>query len=281
MLQVAPSGYRARKTRPPSARQLADDDLLEQIRRVHTESRGVYGARKVWRQLHRDGIPAARCTVERLMRTDGLKGVRRGRPHRTTRPDPAAPRPPDLVDRDFTADAPDTTWVADFTYVRLATGVFAYVAFVIDVYSRSIVGWNVAADMRTELTLTALETALWRRRNRNLHGLVHHSDAGSQYTAIRYTDRLAETGLAPSIGTVGDSYDNALAETTIGTYKTELVHPDRPWTSLADLELATLEYIDWFNHRRLHQALDYRTPAEVETAYYDANPQPTTDAAIH
>jgi putative transposase len=247
---------------------------------VHEESRGVYGARKVWRQLHRKGHPVARCTVERLMRREGLHGVGRGRRHRTTRPDPAAPRPADLVERDFTAPAPNVKWVADFTYVRLSTGTFVYVAFVIDVFSRMIIGWALTPHMRTELTLQALEIALWRRRGADLTGLIHHSDAGSQYVAFRYSERLADAGVAPSIGSVGDSYDNALAETTIGTYKAECVALHGPWSSLADLELATLEYIDWFNHRRLHQTLGYRTPAEVEAAY-DPTTQPTHEAAIH
>ena len=245
---------------------------------MHEASRGVYGARKVWRQLHREGHPAARCTVERLMRRENLCGVRRGKRHRTTRSDPTAARPADLVDRDFTAPAPNLKWVADFTYIRLTTGAFVYCAFVIDVYSRMIVGWALAPHMRTELTLAALQIALWRRRGMDLTGLIHHSDAGSQYVALAYSERLAEAGLAPSIGSVGDSYDNALAETTIGTYKAECVDLDGPWSSLADLELTTLEYIDWFNHRRLHQTLGYRTPAEVEAAYH---PQQPTEAATH
>jgi len=279
VLQVAPSTYYARRSASRSERSLRDDDLAVEIARVHHESRGVYGARKVWRQLRRDGHRVARCTVERLMSRDGLQGVRRGPAWKTTRPDPASTRAPDLVDRNFTAPAPNRLWVADFTYVRTHAG-FVYAAFVIDAFSRRIVGWSLARHMRTDLPLEALQMALWIRHGQPLDGLVCHSDAGSQYTAIRYTERLAAAGLAPSIGSVGDSYDNALAETTIGIYKTELVERGRPWRTADQLELATLEWIDWFNHRRLHQTLGYIPPAEHEQTHHRNHP-PVIPAGTH
>jgi putative transposase len=266
-LRVAPSTYYAHKTRPRSARARRDDQLAGEVRRIHADNRGVYGARKVHRQMRRDGHQVARCTVERLMRREGLSGVVRGRPRRTTVPtdDPAA-RPADLVDRDFTAAAPNALWVADLTYVATWAGI-VYVAFVIDVFSRMIVGWRAATHMRTDLALDALEMALWQRHDR-LDGLVHHSDRGSQYLAIRYSERLADAGAVASVGSKGDSYDNAVAESTIGLYKTELVRHDGPWKGLDDLELATLTYIDWFNHRRLHSACGDVPPAEFEATHY-------------
>ena len=265
-LQVAPGTYYARRCRPPSARALRDVLLKERIRTVHAENYGVYGAPKVWRQLNREETPVARCTVERLMHDLGLQGARRGKTKKTTRSDPTAPRPADLVARAFSASRPNQLWLADFTYVRTWSG-FCYAAFVIDCYARMIIGWSLTTHMRTDLPLEALEMALWRR-DEQLSGLIHHSDAGSQYLSIRYTERLAEAGIEPSVGSVGDSYDNALAETTIGLYKTELIAPRRPWRTAEEVELATLEWIDWFNHRRLHSACGDVPPSEFEAAYY-------------
>ena len=226
----------------------------------------VYGARKLWKQLRREGELVGRDRVARLMRTLGIAGTVRGKPRRTTIPDPAAARAPDLVNRQFTATRPNQLWVSDFTYVASWSGT-VYVAFVIDVFSRLIVGWRAAASMRTELVLDALEMAIWRRVG-VLDGLVCHSDAGSQYTSLRYTTRLAEIGAAPSIGTVGDSYDNSLAESTIGLFKTELIRRHGPWRTLEEVELATLGYIDWFNHHRLHGEIGDIPPAELEATYY-------------
>jgi putative transposase len=233
----------------------------------------VYGARKVWLALNREGTPVARCTVERLMGELGLQGARRGGvKRRTTVADPAAARPADLLQRDFTADRPNRAWVADFTYVATWAGT-VYVAFVIDVYSRMIVGWRAATTMRTELVLDALEMSLWRRDRdgADVTGVIHHSDAGAQYTSIGFTQRLDAVGAAPSIGSVGDAYDNALAETTIGLYKTELIRHHGPWKGLDDVELSTMEYVDWYNHRRLHGACQDLTPAELEQAHYRHN----------
>jgi len=248
VLQIAPSTYYAARARPPSPRAVDDVQLTEQIRRVHAANYGVYGRRKIWRQLHREGIPIGRDRVARLMRHAGLCGAVRGRRFRTTKPDRAATRAPDLVDRDWAvAHRPNRLWVSDFTYVSTWAGV-VYVAFIIDVYSRFIVGWRAATSMRTDLVLDALEMAVWRRDER-LDGLVCHSDAGSQYTSIRYTERLCEIGAAPSIGSVGDPIDNAVAESTIGLFKTELIRRQGPWRGPDDVELATLGYVDWFNHR--------------------------------
>ncbi|MDT0345703.1 IS3 family transposase [Streptomyces litchfieldiae] len=266
-IQVAPSTYYAAKTRPRSARSLRDEELCKEISRVYEENYGVYGARKVWRQLRREGIDVARCTVERLMRTLGLAGaLRGGARRRTTVPDPAAQRSADLVKRVFAAERPNRLWVADPTYVATWSGM-AYVAFVVDVYSRRIVGWRAAAHMRTDLPLDALEMAVWHRDDA-LKELIHHSDRGSQYTSIRYTERLVEAGCRPSVGSTGDSYDNALAESVIGLYKTELVRRRGPWRTLDDLELATLEWVDWYNHRRIHSAIGNVTPEEYENAFY-------------
>ena len=240
---------------------------MSEIDRVYEENRRVYGARKVWRQLNREGISVARCTVERLMRESGLEGVRRGKKHKTTIADASAPRPADLVDRNFVADRPNRLWVADLSYVRTWAG-FCYIALVIDVFSRFIVGWALSTHLKTDLPLEALEMAIWRR-DAELDGLVHHSDRGSQYTSIRYTERLAESGIAPSVGSVGDSYDNALAETTIGLYKTELINKEGPWRTPEQVEFATLEWIDWWNHRRLHEAIGHVPPAEKEAIYYN------------
>jgi putative transposase len=270
-LQFAPSTYWSHKRRPPSARSIRDEELKPEILRVFEENFEVYGAPKVWAQLNREGIPVARCTVERLMRQLGIQGAVRGKPRRTTIPadDPAA-RPADLVDRQFSVPAPNRLWVADITYVRTWSG-FCYVCFITDAYSRRIVGWQASKSLKTDLTLDALEQAIWERNRIGdgaLDGLVHHSDRGVQYLAIRYTERLAENGVVASVGSRGDSYDNALAESIIGLYKTELVRNRGPWRGLDDLELATLEWVDWFNHRRLFHELGRIPPAEHEKNYY-------------
>jgi putative transposase len=275
--QIAPSSYWAARKRPACARVVRDAELVTQIRRVHEENYGVYGVRKVWRQLNREGIAVARCTVERLMRAEGLAGVVRGASKRTTRPDPAAARPEDLVERQFAAQRPNQLWVVDFTYVATWSG-FCYVAFCVDVYARVITGWRASRSMSTDLVLDALEMGIWHRhrQGRTITGLVHHSDAGSQYTSIRYTERLAEAGATPSIGSVGDSYDNALAESIIGLYKTELIRRCGPWRNLDEVEIATLEWIDWFNNRRLFEAIGHIPPAEAEAIYYLTEPSPET-----
>jgi len=265
-LQVAPSSYYAARHRLPSARRIRDEALKVKLRQVHAEHFGVYGARKLWRQLQREGILVARCTVERLMRALGLAGVVRGRYHRTTVPDEVSPRPADLVERNFRAAVPNRLWVADLTYVRTWSG-FAYVAFIIDVFSRYIVGWHASRSLRTDLVLTALEQALWARKG-PFDGLVHHSDRGVQYLSIRYTERLAEAGIATSVGSRGDSYDNALAESVIGLYKTELTQRRGPWRGCGDLELATLGWVAWFNHDRLLGPIGYVPPAEYEAGCY-------------
>ena len=270
-LQFAPSTYYAVKARQanPSARSLRDAELLEVIRRIHEHSDGTYGADKVWWQLQREGIAAARCTVERLMRRDGLQGVRRGKRRRTTIADDQAQRPTDLVDRDFSADRPNRLWVSDFTYVMTWSGV-VYVAFVIDAFSRRIVGWKADTNMRTELVLDTLEMALWSRDRDGIalaEGMICHNDAGSQYTSFAFTTRLIEAGVDPSVGSVGDGYDNALAESTIGLFKAERINRRGPWRTLADVEIATLEWVDWYNTERLHSACDRRPPAEYESLY--------------
>jgi putative transposase len=270
VLQVAPSSYYAAISRPLAARRRRDQVLQGTIRRVWDEHRQVYGADKVWAQLKREGTAVARCTVERLMRQLGLRGVVRGKAHvRTTVADEASPRPPDLVARQFRAPTPNRLWVADLTYVKTHSG-WVYVAFVVDVYSRLVVGWQAARSLRTDLALDALELALWRRREVSGRGVVHHSDRGGQYLAIRYTERLAEAGAVASVGSKGDSYDNALAESFNGLYKTELIRHQGPWRGLEDVEYATLEYVDWFNYRRLHGELGMLPPAEFEAAYYQA-----------
>ena len=266
VMEFAPSTYWAARSRPPSDRSLRDEQLKPEIRRVHKENYGVYGAHKVWRQLNREGIRVARCTVARLMRALGLRGVRRGKKCRTTVCDDTAVRPADLVCRLFTAERPDQLWVADFTYVSTWSG-FCYAALVIDVFSRMIVGWSLSSSLRTEMPLEALEMALWQR-GRPLAELVHHSDRGCQYTSIRYTERLAEAGIAPSVGSAGDAYDTAMAESTIGLYKTELIYRRRPWRTPEQVEIATLEYIDWWNNRRLHTEIGDVPPAEKEEMYY-------------
>lgn len=268
-LQVAPATYYAAVSRPPSARQVRDGELQEAIQRVWREHFGVYGADKVWAQLNREGIRVARCSVERLMRGLGLRGVVRGKTGvRTTLSDTASDRPADLVQRQFQAIAPNRLWVADLTYVKTHTG-WVYVAFIIDVFSRAVVGWQASRSLRADLALDALEMALWRRRSPSLNGLIHHSDRGVQYLAVRYTERLAEAGVVASVGSRGDSYDNALAESFNGLYKAELIRHRGPWCGLDDVEYATLEYVDWFNQRRLHGELGMRPPAEFEAIYYD------------
>ena len=288
-VKIAPSTYYAHRCRPASARSLRDAALLVEIVRVHSDpkiGRGLYGARKVWHQLRREGIEVARCTVERLMGSVGLQGIRRGRSFVTTKSDPAASRPPDLVDRDFTAARPNQLWVVDFTYVPTWSGM-AFTAFVTDVFSRRIVGWRTAASMPTELPLDALEMALWTRSRAGelVQGVVHHSDAGSQYTSIRYANRLLDAGALASIGTVGDSFDNALAESTIGLYKTECVRHEGPWRGVDDLELATLNWVHWFNESRLHSSIGNLPPVEYEAEYYrHINPQqqpPPGELALH
>ena len=276
---IAPSTYYAAKSRPPSARAVRDAQLKTEITRVWKENREVYGADKVWLELNRQGIRAARCTTERLMRELGLQGVRRGKKIRTTVPGRDGHRAGDLLNRDFTAPAPNRRWVADFTYVAAWCGI-VYVAFVADIYSRAIVGWAAATHKRAKLVLDALQMALWRRDRDGRPagpGLVHHSDAGSQYTSFVFTAHLIEAGVDASIGTVGDALDNALMESTIGLYKTELIKKEGPWRSLADVELATAEYVEWFNTRRLHTAIGGVPPAEYEAAYY-AQPQPEPEA---
>ena len=270
---IAPSTYYDAVRRPPSARARREERLRAAITRVHQDNYGVYGARKVWLALNREGIPVARCTVERLMRELGLAGARRGKRRRTTVPDPAAARPADLVQRRFNRPAPDRLWVADFTYVPTWSGM-VYVAFVIDAYSRRIVGWRAATSMRTALVLDALEQAIWTRQRggaSSMAGLICHHDAGSQYTSIAFTERLAAAGAQPSVGSAGDAYDNALAESVIGLYKTELIKPRGPWRTAEQVELATLHYIDWFNRQRLFEACGDIPPTELETAYYRQN----------
>ncbi|MFI6086299.1 IS3 family transposase [Streptomyces sp. NPDC051217] len=269
VLELSPSTYFARKKRPKSARRLRDEQLMPVIEQVHAESGGTYGARRITRALRRKGVEVARCTVERLMAERGLEGVIRGRRRRTTIPEPSAPRPPDLVDRNFTAARPDQLWVADMTYVRTWSG-WAYVAFVLDVYSRMIVGWQVADHMRTELPLDALEMALWRRRIKKDSGLIHHSDRGSQYVSIRYTGRLADIGASASVGSVADSYDNAMAEALNGTFKAELIEMQGPWKGPAQVERTIFQWITWYNEERLHSALDYVPPAEYERDFWQS-----------
>jgi putative transposase len=266
VLGASSSTYYAARSRPPSARAITDAWLTEEICRVFEANYGVYGARKVWRQLHREGIQVGRDRTWRLMREAGIQGVRRGKKTFTTRRDENAARPPDLVERDFTASAPNRLWVADITYVRTWAG-FCYVAFVQDVFSRMIVGWSLATHLRATLATEALEMAAWRR-GVSLEGLIHHSDAGSQYTSVIYSERLASHGIAPSVGTVGDSFDNAMAESAIGLYKTELIRRRGPWRNPDQVEFATLEYIDWFNNRRLHGEIGYVPPTEFEEVFY-------------
>jgi putative transposase len=265
-LEIAPSSYYAAKRRPPSARSISDAALKPRIEQVHRDNLSVYGAYKLWRALRRQGEQVGRDRVARLMGALGLAGATREHAIRTTRPADQSARPDDLVERTFAALAPNRLWVADLTYVWTVVG-FAYTAFVVDVFSRRIVGWRTAATLRTDLALDALEMAI-AARGRNLAGLVHHSDRGVQYLAIRYTERLAEAGVVNSVGSRGDSYDNALAETVNGLYKAELIHRRKRWRSLEELELATSEWVHWWNERRLHSACGDAPPAEFEAAYY-------------
>ena len=271
VLQIAPSAYRryAAEQRNPELRcnrAKRDDELIPEIQRVWEFHMQVYGADKVWRQLNRERIYVARCTVERLMQRLDLQGARRGKKVWTTVANPEQSRPPDLVKRNFVADRPNQLWVSDFTYVSTWQG-FAYVAFVIDVFSRFIVGWRVSSSMQTDFVLDALEQALCARQP-DQNSLIHHSDRGSQYLSIRYTERLDEAGISPSVGSKGDSYDNALAETINGLYKTEIIHKRGPWKSRAAVELATLEWVAWFNHHRLLESIGYVPPVEAEAQYY-------------
>ena len=272
MLQVAPSGYRrhAARLRDPgllSARAKRDQVLEPQVERVWRANMQVYGVDKVWRQLRREGFTIARCTVERLMRRRGLRGVIRGKVVRTTIGDAKAACPLDRVNRQFKAQRPNQLWVSDFTYVSTWQG-WLYVAFVIDVFARRIVGWQVSNSMRTDFVLDALEQALYARQPERDSSLIHHSDRGSQYVSIRYSERLAEAGIEPSVGSRGDSYDNALAETINGLYKAELIHRRAPWKTKEAVELATLEWVSWFNNQRLLAPIGYIPPAEAEANYY-------------
>ncbi len=283
-LPIAPSTYyehKAQQADPErrSARVRRDEELKREVQRVWDDNFCVYGARKVWRQLVREDISTARCTVERLMRGLGLQGATRGRAFTvttTSAPEPA--RPADLVQRNFTAARPNALWVADFTYVATWQG-FVYVAFVIDVFSRYIVGWRVATTMQAALVLDALEQAVHARPERG--HLIHHSDHGSQYLSLRYTARLGEVGIAASVGTIGDSYDNALAESVIGLYKTEVIRRQGPWRHLDAVEIATLTWVDWFNRRRLLEPLGHVPPIEYERTYYERHATPAMEAGLN
>jgi transposase InsO family protein len=274
VLPIAPSTYFLRKAQHQeattrSARAQRDAELRTAIQRVWDENDQVYGPRKVWKQLRRERTRVARCTIERLMREMGLRGISRGRAWKvTTQPDPASARPTDLVDRHFTATRPNQLWVADFTYVATWRG-FVYVAFVIDVFARRIVGWRVSASLATDFVLDALEQAIYDRRRTGVEDLVHHSDRGTQYLSMRYTDRLTEAGIEPSVGSRGDSYDNALAESIIGLFKAEVIQRKGPWRHLESVEFATLTWVDWFNTRRLLEPIGYVPPAEYEADYYE------------
>ena len=283
VLPIAPSTYYERKAREadPSrlpARAKRDVMLVAEIERVWRENFQVYGVRKMWRQLRREHLRVARCTVARLMRDLGLHGAVRGRKAKTTIPDDLAMRPADLVNRDFTATRPNQLWVADLTYVATWSG-FAYVAFITDVFSRMIVGWRASTSLRSDLALDALEQALHARPR--LARLVHHSDRGVQYLSIRYTERLAEAGIEPSVGSIGDSYDNALAESVNGLYKTELIRKRGPWRNLEAVEFATLEWVDWFNSRRLLEPIGNIPPVEFEEAYYRHQDAPAMVAGVN
>lgn len=269
-IQIAPSSYYEHKARESDPERLParikrDRVLEHEIRRVWDENFQVYGTNKVWRQLHREGIQVARCTVERLMKKLGIQGIRRGKKCWTTIADDLLDRPTDKVNRQFVATRPNQLWVADITFVATWTG-FVYVAFIIDVFARVIVGWRVSRSLQTDLVFDALEQALWSRWD--IKGLIHHSDRGSQYLSIRYTERLAEANIEASVGSVGDSYDNALAETINGLYKTEVIRRCGPWRNVDEVEFATLEWVDWFNNRRLFEPIGNIPPVEREMAYY-------------
>lgn len=273
--QIAPSTYYAAKVRPPSARTVRDAELMEDIRVVHKDNLGVYGARKVHAALNREGVEVARCTVERLMRAAGIQGIRRDKTRKTTFGEGVqTDRPADLVARKFVADAPNRLWVADLTYIRTHAG-WVYAGFVLDVFSRRVVGWQVSTSLRTDLALDALDMGLWERQRagQDVTGLIHHSDRGVQYRAIRYTERLAEADAVASVGTVGDSYDNAMAEAFNSLFKAECIRnpvmrPKGGWASIRDVEIAVAEYIDWFNHRRLHGEIGQVPPVQFETAHW-------------
>jgi putative transposase len=281
VLPIAPSTYflhkaQQRDATTRSARAQRDAELRVEIRRVWDANHQVYGPKKVWKELRREGRRVARCTVARVMRAMGLRGVSRGRAWViTTQADVAADRPADLVDRQFVATRPNQLWVADFTYVATWRG-FVYVAFVIDVFARRIVGWRVSASLRTDFVLDALEQAIYERREAGLADLVHHSDRGTQYLSMRYTDRLVDASIEPSVGSRGDSYDNALAESIIGLFKTEVIQLKGPWRHLEGVEFATLDWVDWFNHRRLLEPIGYVPPAEYEAHYYEQLRGPAT-----
>jgi putative transposase len=268
-LKIAPSTYYEHLAATETASQQRDAYLSGEIARVHRDNFAVYGPRKVWLALNREGIAVARCTVERLMRAAGLAGARRGKVKKTTIADPDAQRAADLVARQFAPTAPDRLWVADITYVSTWSG-WVYVAFVTDAYARRILGWRCGTTMSTQLVIDALDQGIWTRQRTGagLESVVAHSDRGSQYTSLRYGERLAEAGISPSVGSVGDSFDNALAETINGLYKTELIKPRGPWKTVDDVEIATAEWVDWFNHRRLYEYCGDIPPAELEAAYY-------------
>ena len=279
--KISPSTYYEHRDRRPTSRQVRDEQLRPLVVRAHAENYGVYGARKVWLTLNRErpagAAPIARCTIERLMTELGLAGAVRGKVKRTTISDPRAAKPLDLVDRNFSPLAPDRLWVADFTYVSTWSG-WCYTAFVIDAYARRILGWSVATTMTSRLVLDAVEQAIWtrHREGKDLAGLVAHHDHGSQYLSVAHTEHLAAAGIKPSTGAVGSSYDNALAESVIGLYKTELIKTRRPWKGFDDLEIATAEWVDWFNHRRPFEYCDDLTPVEAEQAHYAHHQDPAT-----
>jgi putative transposase len=288
-VKIAPSTFYAARTRPPSARAVRDEAVKTEIARVHKDNYSVYGVRKVHAQLAREGVvvgdrPVALCTTRRLMKTLGLRGVSRskGRP-RTTIPGTGPDTRPDLVERAFTATGPDRLWVADITYVRTFAG-WVYCAFVLDVFSRRVVGWQVSTSLRTDLALDALNMGLWTRQHdgHDTAALVHHSDRGVQYLAIRYTERLAQAGAVASVGSKGDSYDNAMAEAFNSLFKAELVRNLGPWTSIDDLEVAVAEYIDWFNFRRLHGQIGLVPPVAYETTHRSTTlPEQTAPRELH
>lgn len=271
--KIAPATYYEHRSRKPTAREARDGELKPKIAAVHAANYGVYGARKVWLTLNRERAaeepPIARCTVERLMGEMNLAGAVRGKVKRTTISDPKAPKPLDLVDRNFAPLAPDCLWVADFTYVSTWSG-WCYTAFVIDAYARRILGWSVATTMTSQLVVDAVEQAIWtrQREGKDLAGLIAHHDHGVQYLSVAYSEHLDAAGIKPSTGAVGSSYDNALAESVIGLYKTELIKPRRPWKGFDDLEIATAEWVDWFNHRRLYEYCGDQPPAAMEAAHY-------------
>ena len=279
--KIAPATYYEHRARKPSPRQLRDEDLKPMIAVVHASNYGVYGARKIWLTLNRErpvgAAPIARCTVERLMGELGLAGAVRGKVKRTTISDPRIAKPLDLVDRNFAPLAPDRLWVADFTYVSTWSG-WCYTAFVIDAYARRILGWSVATTMTSQFVVDAVGQAIWtrQREGKDLTGLIAHHDHGVQYLSVAYSEHLATAGIKPSTGAVGSSYDNALAESVIGLYKTELIKPRRPWKGLDDLEIATAEWVDWFNHRRPFEYCDDLTPVEAEAAHYAHHQTPAT-----